>query len=381
MTVRDSLRGQHAKARVPVWDPCVRLFHWLLVAAVAVAASTGFLADAPWVEVHVRAGVSAAGLVTLRIIWGLLGTRHARFADFVVGPRTLLADVQALRRGTAERHLGHNPLGGAMVLVLLVTIIAIAASGVIVLGGTLKAGPLAFATSFATGRQARELHEILALFLLGLVVLHLAGVFAESRRTRENLVRAMIDGKKQTSDADHLLAGHHAHSFLASFIAAAVLLVCAAAVWSLAARPGLGVPAPGLDATYAEECGACHIAYHPSLLPRASWDGLMAGLDDHFGENAGLDDATAARIAAYLQDNAAEAYDTKPANRFRRVAAEKAFTITATPFWVRTHAEIPDRVFASKAVRQRGNCEACHSDARSGRFYPGAIDIPRETRP
>ncbi len=381
MTVHDSLRSQHARARVPVWDLCVRLFHWLLVAAIAMAAVTGFLADAPWVDVHIWAGVLAAGLVILRIIWGLLGTRHARFADFVVWPKTLLAHVRSLRRGSAGRHLGHNPLGGAMVLVLLVTIIAIAATGVIVLGGTLKAGPLAFATSFATGRQLGELHELLAFVLLGLIALHLAGVFAESRRTRENLVRAMIDGKKEAREANPLPAERQAHSFLASSIAAVILLVSAAAVWSLAARPGLGVPAPGLDPTYAEECGACHIAYHPSLLPRASWDALMAGLDDHFGENAGLDDATTARITAYLQDNGAEAYDTKPANAFRRVTAEKAFTITATPFWVRMHADIPDRVFASKTVAQRGNCEACHSDARSGRFYPGAIDIPRETRP
>ncbi len=381
MTTHSKIGRQNRRVRIPVWDPFLRLFHWSLVAAIATAAATGFLAGAPWVDVHIWAGVAAAGLVLLRIIWGLLGTPHARFGDFVAGPSKILAHFRELCTGTAERHLGHNPLGGAMVVLLLLTIITIAAAGVVVLGGTLKAGPLAFATSFADGRQAREIHKILSLFLLGLIALHLGGVFVESRRTRENLVRAMIDGKKEAPAAAPIPVERKSHPLLASLIAVVLLAAAAGTLWSLAAKPGLGVPTRALDPTYVEECAACHVAYHPSLLPRASWAALMAGLDDHFGENASLDSATTAEIAGHLQQNAAEAYDTKPANMLRRVDAGKAFTITATPFWARTHADIPDSVFTSKAVGQRGNCEACHGDARSGRFYPGAIDIPREARP
>ena len=107
----------------------------------------------------------------------------------------------------------------------------------------------------------------------------------------------------------------------------------------------------------------------------------MAGLDNHFGENAELDAATTANLTDYLIANAAETTDTLPANRLRRVATAKPLTITATPFWTRQHSHIPDAVFTSKAVGGRGNCATCHADAASGRFYPGNIDIPNEATP
>jgi cytochrome b len=364
--------------KVLVWDGVVRVFHWSLVAATATAATTGFLADASWMDVHVWAGVAAAALIVLRILWGFLGTTHARFCDFVAGPAPILRHVRGLLSGTAERHRGHNPLGGVMILAILLVITAVTLSGVVALGGVLKAGPLAFAISFATGWEAREVHEFLAFLVVGLAGVHVAGAIFESRRTGENLVRAMVDGRKEARETDHASASRRARPFLAAVIMAGLLVASTGAVWVFAAKPGLGVPLAALDPMYFEECSACHVAYHPSLLPRASWTGLMARLEEHFGENASLDAKTKAAISAYLQDNAAEAYDTKPANLFRRVAPETPFKIVATPFWTRAHIDIPDTVFASSSVGGRGNCEACHTDARTGRFSPGAIDISKE---
>ncbi|WP_200808449.1 cytochrome b/b6 domain-containing protein [Tistlia consotensis] len=366
---------------MPVWDGFVRLFHWSLVATLATAAASGFFGDATWVEVHLWSGIAAAALVALRVLWGFLGPTHARFGDFLAGPKAMRAHLRGLLSGGGVRHRGHNPLGGAMVLALLLVVALLAATGTIALGGVLKSGPLAFATSFATGWELRGLHRLLAFLLLGLIALHLAGVLVESRRSRENLVLALVDGRKEARAGDHPPAPRRARPVVAALLGGGLLAVSAAAVWSFAARPGLGVPSAPLDPTYAEECSACHVAYHPSLLPRASWATLMAGLDDHFGENASLDPETAAAIAAYLQANAAEAYDTKAANRLRRVAAERPFSITATPFWRRTHAGLPEALFASRPVGGRGNCEACHGDARSGRFDPTAIHVPEETTP
>jgi cytochrome b len=364
---------------VSVWDPFVRLFHWALVAAVTVAAVTGLLADAPWVDVHVWAGTAMAGLVAARLLWGFLGPGPARFAGFVVGPRAVLAHLRALRAGTAGRHLGHNPLGALMVLALLAAAVALAATGVVAYGGVLKAGPLAFATPYADGRAMLEVHEPLAYFLLALIALHGAGVAFESRRSRENLARAMVTGHKPARPGDHLPAVRPARPVAAALLALGILGAAAAGLGTLAARPPLGVPAAALDPVYAAECAACHVAYHPSLLPRASWNALFDGLDDHFGEDASLDPATTARLRAWVLANAAEAYDTKAANRFRTVEPAAPFSITATRFWQRTHADIPDAVFAGPAVVSKGNCEACHADARAGRFYPGNVRIPAPT--
>lgn len=364
---------------VRVWDPFVRIFHWTLVAAVTVAAATGLLADAPWIDVHVWAGTVMAGLVAARVVWGFLGPGSARFAGFVVGPRAVLAHLRELRAGTAGRHLGHNPLGALMVLALLAAAAGLALTGVVAYGGVLKAGPLAFTTGYTDGRAVLEVHELLAYFLLALIALHVAGVVFESRRSHENLARAMVTGRKPARPYDHLPAARPARPVAAAALALATLGIAAAGLGTLAARPPLGVPTAALDPAYAAECAACHVAYHPSLLPRASWTALFDGLDDHFGEDASFDPATTGRLRAWVLANAAEAYDTKAANRLRAVEPAAPFTITATRFWQRTHADIPDAVFAGPAVVSKGNCEACHADARAGRFYPGNIRIPAPT--
>ncbi|MEQ9333079.1 cytochrome b/b6 domain-containing protein [Thalassobaculum sp.] len=361
---------------VRVWDPVVRLSHWALVAAVTVAAVTGLLADASWIDVHVGAGAAMAGLVAARVVWGFLGPGSARFTGFVVGPGAVLTHLRELRAGTAGRHLGHNPLGAAMVLALLAIAAGLAVTGLVALGGVLKAGPLAFATGYADGRAALAVHELLAYGLLALIALHVAGVVFESRRSRENLGRAMLTGRKPARPGDHVPAARPARPVAAAALSLGILGVAAAAIGALTDRPALGVPTAAPDPAYAQECAACHVAYHPSLLPRASWSALFDGLGDHFGEDAGLDPATTARLRTWVLANAAEAYDTKAANRLRAVEPAAPFSITETRFWRRTHADIPGTVFAGPAVVSKGNCEACHADARAGRFYPGNIHIP-----
>ena len=367
--------------RVVVWDRVVRGFHWALAGTIATSAATAYFAGARWIDVHVWAGAAAAALVVGRIVWGFLGPTHARFSDFLTSPAAVLAHARALIAGRPARHRGHNPIGGAMIVTLLIVIAAIAATGALALGGVLKAGPFSFATTFAFGSQARDIHEALAAILLGLIAFHIVGAVFESRRTRENLVRAMIDGRKAARHDDHPSTPRLARPLRAAAVVAALFVVTAAVLWTLNLQPGLGVPIGKVDPVYAEECGACHTVYHPSLLPKAAWRALITGLDNHFGENAGLDAETAARLTDYLTANAAETADTLPANRLRRVDAAEPFTITATPFWKRRHADIADAIFASKAVGGRGHCEACHADARSGRFHPANIAIPKEAKP
>ncbi len=373
--------GQGRQHEITVWDPVVRIFHWSLVAAVAVAAVTGFLAGAPWIDLHVWAGTAMAVLIATRLIWGFLGGTYARFASFVPHPAAVAAHIRGLRTRPGERHLGHNPLGAVMILVLIATGLGLALTGAFAYGGVLKSGPFAFAASYATGREFLEIHELLAWSLLGLVAVHVAGALFESWRGRENLVRAMVTGRKVQRDGDHHAPDRRARPRAAALAVLAVVAGGGAAVSALANRDAAGVPTAALDPVYLSECSACHVAYHPSLLPRDSWAALMNGLSDHFGEDASLDEATTMHLRGYVMATAAEAFDTKPANRFARVDPAAPFAITASPSWKRIHRAIPDALFESAAVAARGNCNACHGDAQNGHFYPGNISIPKETRP
>ena len=376
-----TIRPQESGLMLAVWDPFVRIFHWLLVTALTAALVTSLWLPPTWINAHVFAGTSAAALVATRIVWGFLGPSTARFSDFVRGPRSLLHHLTELRTGAGQRYVGHNPLGAAMIFALLAIVLAVAASGTVALGGVVKFGPLAFASSFTVGEAARQIHALLAYGLLALIALHVAGAIFESRRTRENLVRSMIDGRKELRPGDAVPAKRTPYPLAATAIVTALFFVSTAVLANLANRPALGVPTKPLDPVYATECGVCHVAYHPSLAPAETWRALMAGLSDHFGEDASLDPGTAQTILAYLTTNSADAFDTRAANVFRRRNPDDPLSITATSFWRRRHARIPDRVFAAPAVASRANCDACHADAASGLFRPSAIAIPKDAEP
>jgi cytochrome b len=167
---------------VPVWDRFVRVFHWSLVTLFALAFVTGD----EWTRLHERAGYGVAVLVGARLVWGLIGSRHARFADFLYRPATVLGFLRDTLRLRARRYLGHNPAGGLMVVVLLTLLLGLSATGI-----------LMTTDAFWGEEWLEELHEAMAYGALGLVALHLAGVLVASLEHGENLVRSMVTGRKR----------------------------------------------------------------------------------------------------------------------------------------------------------------------------------------
>ncbi len=123
------------------------------------------------------------------------------------------------------------------------------------------------------------------------------------------------------------------------------------------------------NALWQSECGSCHVAYPPRLLPAESWRAVMAGLDKHFGSDASLDAKSAQEIGAFLEKNAGSS---------RRVAPGKPLLrITETRWFVREHDEVPDRVWKNPKVKSPANCAACHTQAESGNFSEHGIRIPK----
>lgn len=167
---------------VPVWDPLVRAFHWSLVAAFVVAWASGD----ELARLHEFAGYTIAGLLVVRLVWGVVGTRHARFTDFLYRPSTVLRHLADTIRFRSRRYLGHNPAGGAMAVALVLMLAVTSGTGIAMSQG-----------GAAGGEWLEELHELAANMTLLLVGLHLAGVFVASVEHRENLVRAMITGRKR----------------------------------------------------------------------------------------------------------------------------------------------------------------------------------------
>lgn len=198
-------------SKVRVWDPLVRVFHWGLVAAFA----TAWLTADELQPVHEVAGYTVAGLVAFRLVWGLVGSRYARFAQFLKGPGETLAYLGDMTRGRERRYLGHNPAGAAMIVALLVTLSGTAFTGWLMEDearlAMLPSMPAIVAPAWADddgdereyGAQGeiegplKEVHETLANLMLLLAALHVGGVVLASFRHHENLARAMVTGDKR----------------------------------------------------------------------------------------------------------------------------------------------------------------------------------------
>ena len=175
---------QAGPAMVRVWDPFVRIFHWTVVGC---CAADLFVLGGGRLP-HTVVGYTVAALVAARVVWGFIGPRHARFAGFVPGPAALLRYLSALARGREPRLLGHNPAGAVMILALLATLAGLGVTGWMT---TLDA--------FWGAEWLENLHGTLADGLLALVAVHAAAAVIEGARHRENLVWAMVTGRKRAS--------------------------------------------------------------------------------------------------------------------------------------------------------------------------------------
>jgi cytochrome b len=187
-----------ATAGLRIWDPLVRIFHWSLALAFALA----YIVEDELLDVHVWAGYLVLTLIAVRLVWGLIGSRHARFSDFVRGPRQVIGYLRDAVRLKAPRYLGHNPAGGAMVVALLLLLASTGLTGMALYGAQELSGPLApmlSGASPALGEALEETHELLANLTLLFIALHLAGVLFSSLAHRENLVLSMFTGRKRRS--------------------------------------------------------------------------------------------------------------------------------------------------------------------------------------
>lgn len=219
---------------VRVWDPLIRIGHWTLVASFFIA----YFTEDEWLTTHVWAGYILGVVILLRIAWGFIGTRHARFNDFLKSPTTIFDYLKSLHEGPVKHYVGHNPAGGIMIVLMLICLSITVYTGLELYAIEENAGPLAslnqpinrvtVGTVFSPVVSVRkksshddnehskedknaevnsknhedaeefweELHEFFANLTLLLIILHVAGVVVSSRLHNENLVKAMLTGNK-----------------------------------------------------------------------------------------------------------------------------------------------------------------------------------------
>lgn len=377
--------------RILVWDIPTRLFHWMFAISFVAAWLTS--EEDQWLSVHTFFGYLMLGLIGFRLIWGVMGGHYARFASFLYSPFAGLSYLRQVLSGKAARYLGHNPAGSQAIYLLLTLGLVVCISGLFTQGGEEQQGAIAGMVSITTGRMIKEAHEITATLMLLVVFGHLAGVAMESWLHKENLPRSMVTGYKETPDNSPASKPNRL---------TAILMLVAVGIFSgwwffyklhqpvethlgdqvaLKGVPHVAFVGPKLpdNALWREECGSCHLAFHPNLLPARSWQRMMAEQDKHFGSDLALDDATVKELLAFMLDNAAEKSHREAAYKISRSLKpeDTPLRISETPYWVKKHQGITDAEWRSDKIKSKANCGACHLDAEAGTFEDAAMKIPR----
>lgn len=218
--------------RIRVWDVPVRLFHWTLVILIATSYFSG-RAGGDWMQVHFWSGYTILTLLLFRIVWGFVGSTTARFSDFVRGPSAAFRHLAELVGTDRPRDAGHNPLGGAMVVVLIFAVLAQVTAGLFSADtdmGTVN-GPLTKLVSDKFIEKATAFHGFWINVLLALVAVHVLAAIVYLVWKRQNLIGAMIHGRKPIDDVVHPGQPAPRLQFASGRLAISLLIACAAVVY------------------------------------------------------------------------------------------------------------------------------------------------------
>ncbi len=208
--------------RILVWDLPTRAFHWLLAASFLGAFATA--ESERYRDIHVVLGYTVLGLVAFRFLWGVVGTRYARFSSFPIAPLRVVRYLKSLFTRSPQHHIGHNPAGSLAIYAILALAVLAAATGYA-------------AYHEIGGERLAELHEGAANAMLGLILIHIAAVIVSSLVHRENLVAAMLNGYKNGRPSEGIRSKHR--------VVAAVVLLATAGFWAGSAGllpEGMGIP-------------------------------------------------------------------------------------------------------------------------------------------
>ncbi len=365
--------------KVVIWDLPTRVFHWLLLASYLLAWIT--YADNRFLYFHVFVGYIFFGLLIFRLAWGFIGTHYAQFRSFAQDWSSVTEYLKGLINGKAMRYIGHNPIGGYAIFAMLLLGFIISISGLLTLAGEEGHGPLQGMVNYSVGIASHSIHEILAWVMLLLTIVHVLGVIVESIWHKENLVWAMLSGQKEAAAGTSSIQGHHLLALSISMVVIIVTPIYFNGYLKETAdklyQPYKGPVLPD-NASWRENCSECHIAFHPSLLPARSWQKIFNTQHQHFEDDLDLDDETITELLKFHLDNAAEKELTEAARKILYYTPENVtpIRITKTIYWEKKHKDIDEAYWKHDKIKIKGNCDACHLDAKEGTYEDSDMRLP-----
>ncbi len=336
---------------------------------------------------HAVFGITLGILILFRILWGLFGTKYSRFSDFDFSIKNLLDYMSSILVKT-KSHMGHNPASSWAIIAMLIVGLLSIASGLLAYGVGENHGIFAYLhlSYYKDTEVFEELHELFVNMFLAIIIVHIVGSLIAKFFRADDGINSMITGYKNRENISSIKSNIFSKIFQIIWIAVSIGVF----IYLLGNKDNIfmhnenkSVNYETLNNTFYNECGSCHIAYPPYLLPKRSWVAMMGNLKNHFGDDASLDEKSRVEILNFLVKNSSENSTHQVALKISKSIESEKFTIiamTKTAYWKAKHKHIDSKVFLSQDVKNRANCAACHKDIEKGMMENDLIGLPKGLR-
>lgn len=352
-----------------IWSLPSRVFHWLFAGLILLAYLTD---DDKLLNYHALIGYGVLILLVFRLFWGYIGPKYSKFKDFPLS----FTDAKEFALNifsSKQKYIGHNPIASYAMIGIFVVVFLTIITGILALGVEEGKGLLSSlnSTFFKKMELFEHIHEFFSNLLLALIAAHLLGVFSDRiLHPAHKTLSSIFNGFKVT-DEDYSIKLNifqklFALIFLALFVAFLIFNIGTKSN-PLVASIHTSIDYEKQNPLFVKECASCHIIYPPHTLPAASWLTMMGDLENHFGDDASLEEQENKDILDFLVQNSAETSTQKVSVKILDSIKNKdIIAITQSDFWKTKHKDIPKKVFEHKDVKSKANCKACHSDIEKG---------------
>jgi len=353
-----------------IWTFVTRFAHILLMLTFAISYILGDFERL--LPLHVAFGLTLGVLLFFRIIWGFIGPKYSKFSDFNFSFEDLKEYLLSPFSKTKE-YIGHNPASSYAIVGMFVVGFLTIVSGLLVYGIQENHGILSFLHNSYFGEMEilEDIHEFFSNLFIAIIAVHITGSLIDKFIKKGDSIDSMINGYKKTSKKIVVKLNIVQKLFAIIWIALSLF-----SLYYLIFANNIFIENKNVKQDYAalhvdffDECGSCHITYPPYLLPKKSWEVMMKDLENHFGDDASIDDLTNISILKFLEENSAEKSTHQAAVGILNSLKENNDTIIAiskTPYWKEKHKDIDKSVFKNEKIKSRANCKACHTGIESG---------------
>ncbi len=330
---------------------------------------------------HAAFGVIFGVAIIFRIIWGFIGTKYSKFSDFKFSG---LGGYFLSFFSKKEKFIGHNPASSIAIIIMLSLGFICVISGLMLYGIDENSGIFAFLyNNYNELKFVKSIHEVSANLLLIVAIIHICGALIDKFIHKNDALNSMITGYKLTKNDESVKANLAQKIFCLVWI----LAIIAAFLYILnrdnfiLKSHALKVDYSSQNAVFAKECGSCHMLYPPFLLPKKSWEIMMANLENHFGDDASIDEEANQNILNFLLANSAQMNSNKTAfNILKYAKNDQNIAITKNEYWIKKHRKIDEKVFLRDDIKSKANCTACHKDIQNGIIQKSLIDYEKIKR-